>query len=47
MPLAPLALVVLAALIHATWNLMAKRAAAAGPVFVLAYTGVAFIAFAP
>src|SRR3954463_2601266 len=30
MSLAPFALVVLAALIHATWNLLSKRAAAAG-----------------
>jgi drug/metabolite transporter (DMT)-like permease len=45
--LAPLALVVVAALIHATWNLLAKRAAGVGPVFVLAYTLVACVAYAP
>jgi hypothetical protein len=38
MSLAPLTLVVLAALVHATWNLLSKRAAAAGPTFVFAYT---------
>ena len=32
-----LALVVLAAFIHATWNLLSKRAADAGPTFVFAY----------
>ena len=34
MSIQALALVVLAALIHATWNLLAKRAAAAGAAFV-------------
>ncbi len=47
MSLAPLALVVLAAFIHATWNLLAKRAAAAGPVFVFAYNVVACFAYGP
>lgn len=47
MPLTSLALVVLAALIHATWNLLAKRAADAGAAFVAAYTFVAFVAYAP
>jgi hypothetical protein len=37
MSFAPLALVVAAAFIHATWNLLTKRAADAGPTFVLAY----------
>ncbi|MFT4190389.1 MAG: EamA family transporter, partial [Comamonas sp.] len=41
------ALVVLAALIHATWNLLAKRAAHAGPAFVLAYTAVACTVYSP
>jgi drug/metabolite transporter (DMT)-like permease len=47
MPLTSLALVVLAALIHAGWNLLAKRAAGAGAAFVAAYTFVAFVAYAP
>ena len=40
-------LVVLASFIHAGWNLLAKRAAPAGPVFVLAYSLIACIAYAP
>jgi drug/metabolite transporter (DMT)-like permease len=47
MSLAPLTLVVLAALVHATWNLLSKRAAAAGPTFVFAYNLVACLAYAP
>ena len=47
MSLAPLALVVAAALIHASWNLLAKRAAAAGPAFVFAYNVVATVAYLP
>jgi len=47
MSLAAFALVVLAALIHATWNLLAKRAAAAGPAFVLASNAVACTAYLP
>lgn len=47
MTVASLALVVFAAFIHASWNLMAKRAAAAGPVFVFAYNLVACAAYAP
>ena len=47
MSLAPLALVVLAAFIHATWNLLSKRAAAAGPAFVFAYNLVACVAYLP
>jgi drug/metabolite transporter (DMT)-like permease len=39
--------VVLAAVLHATWNLMAKRAAASGVAFVLAYSLVSLVAFAP
>ena len=42
-----LTLLVLAAVIHATWNLLAKRAALAGPVFVLAYTGIASVVYMP
>ncbi len=46
MPLA-LSLVVLAAFIHATWNLMAKRAAHVGVALVFAYNLVACVAYAP
>ena len=42
-----LALVILAAFLHASWNLLAKRAASAGPVFVLAYSGIASAAYLP
>lgn len=42
-----LALLVLAALIHATWNLMAKRAASAGLPFVFAYNLISLVAYAP
>src|SRR4051812_18181233 len=47
MSFASLTLVVLAAFIHATWNLLSKRAAAAGPAFVLAYNVVAIVAYLP
>lgn len=47
MPLASLGLVILAALCHASWNLLAKRAASAGAVFVAAYTLVGALAYAP
>lgn len=47
MTLASLFLIVLASFIHATWNLMAKRAAAVGPIFVFAYNLVSCIAYAP
>ena len=47
MTVASLALVVLAALVHATWNLLSKRASAAGPTFVFAYSVVACVAYAP
>ena len=40
-------LVVLAALAHATWNLLAKRAASAGPAFVFAYSAAALLVYAP
>jgi drug/metabolite transporter (DMT)-like permease len=45
--IAAILLVVAAAVIHATWNMLAKRAAAAGATFVLAYTAVSAIAYAP
>jgi len=45
-PLA-LALVILAAFIHATWNLLSKRAAAAGAAFVFAYNLVACLVYLP
>jgi drug/metabolite transporter (DMT)-like permease len=47
MPLASFALVILAAICHATWNLLAKRAADAGVAFVFAYNLVACVAYAP
>jgi drug/metabolite transporter (DMT)-like permease len=47
MSLFAFALVVLAALVHATWNLLAKRAAQVGPAFVFAYTGVACATYLP
>jgi len=47
MSFASFTLVVLAAFIHATWNLLSKRAAAAGPTFVFAYNLVACIAYLP
>lgn len=47
MALVSLFLVVLASFIHATWNLLAKRAASVGPVFVFAYSLIACVAYAP
>ena len=47
MSLLPLTLVVLAAFIHATWNLLSKRAAPAGPTFVFAYNLVACVVYLP
>ena len=47
MSAASLALVVLAAVIHATWNLLAKRAANSGPAFVFAYTLLSAVFYAP
>jgi drug/metabolite transporter (DMT)-like permease len=44
---ASLLLVVLASFIHASWNLLAKRAASVGPVFVFAYNLISCIAYAP
>lgn len=43
----PLSMVMLAAVLHATWNLLAKRAAAAGPAFVLANNFFACIFYLP
>ncbi|AKQ56360.1 DMT family transporter [Bordetella hinzii] len=42
-----LLLVILAAMAHATWNLLAKRAAMVGPVFVFAYGLAASLLYAP
>jgi len=47
MTLASLLFVVLASFIHAGWNLLAKRAAPVGPVFVFAYNLVSIVAYAP
>ena len=47
MSLASLSLVVLAAFIHATWNLLSKRAADAGPTFVFAYNMFACLVYLP
>jgi len=47
MSFASLSLVVLAAFIHATWNLLAKRAAAVGAAFVFAYGLCAVILYLP
>lgn len=47
MSVSALLLVVLAALIHATWNLIAKRAASVGPAFVFAYNLVSCVAYGP
>lgn len=47
MSFSALSLVVLASFIHATWNLLSKRAAAAGAAFVFAYTLVCCVAYAP
>ena len=47
MSLLSLSLVILAAFIHATWNLLAKRAAAAGPAFVFASNVITCVAYLP
>ena len=47
MSLLPVLMVVLAAFAHATWNLLAKRAAHAGPTFVFVYSIAALIVYAP
>ena len=47
MSLLSLTLVVLAAFIHATWNLLSKRAADAGATFVFAYNMFACLVYLP
>ncbi|GLK57666.1 drug/metabolite transporter (DMT)-like permease [Methylopila capsulata] len=47
MTLASALLVILAAVIHASWNIIAKRAAAVGPAFVFSYNLIACVAYAP
>lgn len=47
MTVSALLLVVCASVIHASWNLLAKRGASVGPVFVLAYSAIAVIVYAP
>ncbi len=47
MTLASLFLVILASFIHATWNLLAKRAASVGATFVFAYNLVSCVVYAP
>lgn len=42
-----LLLIVLAAFIHATWNLLAKRAAHGGPSFVFVYSTISTLAYLP
>lgn len=47
MSLLPLILVVAAAVIHATWNLLSKQAAEAGAVFVAVNNGIITLLYAP
>lgn len=47
MSLSALLLVIVAAICHASWNLLAKRAAKVGPAFVFAYGLCSTILFAP
>ena len=47
MTLASLFLVILAAFVHAGWNLLAKRAAPVGPAFVFAYNLASCVIYAP
>jgi len=47
MSLASLLLVIAAAIAHASWNLIAKRAAQVGPAFVFAYALCATVLYAP
>ena len=47
MTFASILLVLLASFIHASWNLLAKRAAPVGPVFVFAYNLFSCAAYAP
>ena len=42
-----LLLIVLAAFVHATWNLLAKRAALGGPTFVFVYSAIATALYLP
>jgi drug/metabolite transporter (DMT)-like permease len=46
-PLTSLLLVVLAAICHASWNLLLKRAAGAGTAFLFWSSAIAVVAFAP
>jgi drug/metabolite transporter (DMT)-like permease len=47
MTLSALLLVIVAAVCHASWNLLAKRAANVGPVFIFAYAICSTILYAP
>lgn len=47
MTFASIFLVVLAAFVHAMWNLLSKRASSVGPIFVFAYNLIACVAYAP
>ncbi len=47
MTLFALALVLAAAFVHATWNLLAKRAGDGGPTFVWLFNTLSFIIYAP
>jgi drug/metabolite transporter (DMT)-like permease len=47
MTLASVVLVVLASFIHASWNLLAKRAAAGGPAFVCVYSLISCLVYGP
>lgn len=47
MTFASLLLVVLAAFVHAGWNLLSKRASSVGPIFIFAYNLVACVLYAP
>ncbi|MBV9562835.1 MAG: EamA family transporter [Bradyrhizobium sp.] len=47
MAIASLLLVVIASFVHASWNLLAKRAASVGPIFVFAYNLIACVVYAP
>ncbi|WP_375411015.1 EamA family transporter [uncultured Bradyrhizobium sp.] len=47
MTIGAFSLVIIAAFIHATWNLLSKRASSVGPVFVFAYNLFASLAYLP
>lgn len=47
MTFGPILLVITAAFVHATWNLLAKRASSAGAAFVFVYNVVACVAYLP